>query len=41
MNAEFDIEQWLLDLETEEAATDPHYSIYYTPENEEITHART
>lgn len=32
MNDEFDIEQWLLNLETEEAATDPHYSLYFNPD---------
>lgn len=38
MKEEFDITQWLLDLEVEETANDLHYSIYYTPDNEGNTY---
>jgi hypothetical protein len=35
VSEKFDLDKWLLELESEEAAKDPHYSLYFNPEHTE------
>lgn len=35
---DIDIDKWVMEHELEEEYTDPHYSLYYTPEHDDFTY---